>query len=149
MTKVRDVNEIINFFSSVLEHRVGEAPVVAGAPNLKRFLAEDTRWPIKGFDGTTNPNIKFEAFCCRWRVASSVISAQHSPNIITFIMVVNRRKWKGSGKKCLPISDALPTCQIWQKNIPPFACTASTTGFQASTCALVQIPGVCGIKLIP
>jgi hypothetical protein len=50
MTKVRDVNEIINFFSSVLEHRVGEAPVVAGAPNLKRFLAEDTRWPIKGFD---------------------------------------------------------------------------------------------------
>jgi len=43
-----------------LEHRVGEAPLVAVAPNQKRFLAEDTRCPIKGFDGTTNTKIKFD-----------------------------------------------------------------------------------------
>jgi hypothetical protein len=35
-----------------------------------------------------------------------------------------------------------PTCQSWQKNTAPFWWTASTMGFQASTCSVVQTPGV-------
>uniref|UniRef100_A0A0A8YEI0 Opr1 n=1 Tax=Arundo donax TaxID=35708 RepID=A0A0A8YEI0_ARUDO len=47
------------------------------------------------------------------------------------------------------MSDALPTCQSWQKKTAPLACTASTTGLHASTCSSDHIPGVCGITLIP
>ena len=38
--------------------------------------------------------------------------------------------------------ETLPACQIWQKNMPPFAWTASTIGFHASTCSFVQIQGI-------
>jgi hypothetical protein len=38
--------------------------------------------------------------------------------------------------------ETLPACQIWQKNMPPLAWTASTIGFHASTCSFLQIPGV-------
>ena len=41
-----------------------------------------------------------------------------------------------------PLLETLPTCQIWQKMMPPLAWTASTIGFHASTCSLVHIPGV-------
>jgi len=38
----------------------------------------------------------------------------------------------------------LPTCQIWQKKMPPLRWTAWTMGFHASTCSGVQMPGVSG-----
>lgn len=36
-----------------------------------------------------------------------------------------------------PLLETLPTCQIWQKMMPPLSWTASTIGFHAFTCSLV------------
>jgi hypothetical protein len=55
----------------------------------------------------------------------------HSVCVQAYIRLVN-----------LLLLDTLPTCQIWQKNIPPFPRTPLTIGFHASTCFFVQIPGV-------
>ena len=43
-----------------------------------------------------------------------------------------------------PVCDARPTCHSWQKNTAPFALTALTMGFHASTCSSVKMPGVLG-----
>jgi hypothetical protein len=43
--------------------------------------------------------------------------------------------------------ETLPTCQIWQKKIPPLRWTASTMCFHASTCSCVQMPGASGVMI--
>ena len=40
--------------------------------------------------------------------------------------------------------EARPTCHSWQKKTAPFAFTAATMGFHASTCSSVKMPGVLG-----
>ena len=61
------------------------------------------------------------------------------------MILPNKTRWKKRlGEIFLPYLEALPACQSWQKKMPPFSWTASTTGFHASTCSFLHIPGVFG-----